>query len=903
MKKVVIVLSVICVLLLGTTLSISFIYKHKVKEQILEEIDKNIHANVIIGDIGVGFIHHFPKFSLSLHHLCITGKGAFEKDTLIQAKRLDFQLDIKKLLKYNKLKFTSIHLIEPHIHIKVLKDGSANYNIQLSDTNSESTNQPPANFSSINLDIEKITLKHGFITYKNLKNRLYINAEEVNHYGRGNFKEALFDWKTKTTIQKITLVHNHIRYLNRKETDLNLTLKADTRNKRFTFKENTIRVSQFQFGIQGFFELQNNGYNMNLQIAAKETLFKNILSLVPGIYKKDLTGIKTDGDLVFNGYIRGSYNKENQQLPAFHIDCKVKDAMFKFDSLPVPAKNIQFHLIADNRDGDPKHTIWDLKTLRMTLDKNSINGSIRWEGYKNCKITADMHVDMDLNDLRKFYPVKTFDYKGNLKVHLKAKGIYNKALKRFPAINASIILQKGFIKSKAYSEAMKNILLKATISNTTGTFADTRVRIDSLTYTFDNEAFQAKGHISDFEKFDYDLKIKGDIDLNKITRIYPLPELNLSGIIHADVESRGNLADIKNKEYSHLFAQGEIALKDITISDIHARRNIQIRNALFFFHPEKIVMQRFTGNIGKGHISMSGSFSDYMTWLIASDELIKAELSLKCDTLDISEWQDHKSDSLATKNKDFQGRRAPLVPEHIDFILDTDIKYCQYNDMRITNMNGQIGIKDGILTLKETGFNTLNATFTVSGDYNTTHHEQPFFDLDIAIEKLDINKAYKQVSLIRTLAPAAQNMSGIFSIHYQLKADLSDDMKPILNTLEGGGEIRIHQARIKGMKIFEQISKKSKKQELNNPSLRDLVLETEIRDNKVLVKPCSLKLSGLDATIEGVSNFNKRTMDFVIRIELIPPIKKIKIPFHVTGTYNDPKIAPGKGEKIKFNKI
>ncbi|MGC4020584.1 MAG: hypothetical protein QM734_00885 [Cyclobacteriaceae bacterium] len=95
-------------------------------------------------------------------------------------------------------------------------------------------------------------------------------------------------------------------------------------------------------------------------------------------------------------------------------------------------------------------------------------------------------------------------------------------------------------------------------------------------------------------------------------------------------------------------------------------------------------------------------------------------------------------------------------------------------------------------------------------------------------------------------------------------------------------------------------AKGAKKNEINDPHLKDFVMETEIKDNKIIVKPFSIKVAGFDADIEGV-NTMAGAVNYLVKIELIP-LTKIKIPFHVTGTYDNPKVALGKGHQLPYRK-
>ena len=88
----------------------------------------------------------------------------------------------------------------------------------------------------------------------------------------------------------------------------------------------------------------------------------------------------------------------------------------------------------------------------------------------------------------------------------------------------------------------------------------------------------------------------------------------------------------------------------------------------------------------------------------------------------------------------------------------------------------------------------------------------------------------------------------------------------------------------------------ARKKEINDPHLRDFTMTTEIRDNKIFVKPFNVKISGFNTVIEGVTDING-PLEYVVKVQL-GPIHSLNIPFHVSGTYDNPKVALGKGHKL-----
>ena len=88
----------------------------------------------------------------------------------------------------------------------------------------------------------------------------------------------------------------------------------------------------------------------------------------------------------------------------------------------------------------------------------------------------------------------------------------------------------------------------------------------------------------------------------------------------------------------------------------------------------------------------------------------------------------------------------------------------------------------------------------------------------------------------------------------------------------------------------------AKKKEINDPHIKDLVIKTTIQDNQLTVIPFEMKISGFDAEVEGTNDISG-AINYIVKLQLLP-IDKLKIPFHVTGTYDDPKVALGKGHKL-----
>ncbi|GHM98639.1 hypothetical protein WSM22_01290 [Cytophagales bacterium WSM2-2] len=626
----------------------------------------------------------------------------------------------------------------------------------------------------------------------------------------------------------------------------------------------------------------------NLEAAALEKMFP-------------ITGVALKGKMDFELKAKGRYNEKRSLLPPFNLSMKVTDGYVRYDSLPRPIEKLQFHLNAENKTGKWENTVVDFRQIHAEVDDNILHGFLKMKGFPDVEIDADLDADLDLADIEKIYPVDGYKVQGKFNLDVVAKGIYSKEKKQFPFVDAKMKLENGAVQYKSYP-AVKDIHLTAEALSKTGNLSEAKLAISKFTYMLEDEPFEVTGSIANLNNYEYDFVMNGRADLAKLAQVYPIEGIQLSGMIDARIKSKGLVSDLERGDYTKVTSRGKVIFDGVSITGSRVPRPLKINSAVLKFAPTKIVLESFNGQLGKSNLKLKGDINNYMAFMTNNKTLVKGDLELTCDTLDVNEWMPPRQTATGKPVPDTDTTHSKLtiieVPKNLEFKFDSQIHFVRYEDMKITEMDGEIIIKDGVMTLHETGFNSLDAKFSITANYDTRDLSKPLFDMDLDVKDLDINRAYKEVKLMRDLAPSAANTYGRFSVTYKLKGELAKDLTPKLESLEGGGVMRIADAKINGMKLFEEISKSAKKSEINDPHLKDFTMETEVRDSKIIVKPFTIKVSGFDADIEGVNTMSGM-VNYIVKIELIP-FTKIKIPFHVSGHYDNPKVALGKGHSLPY---
>ena len=618
-----------------------------------------------------------------------------------------------------------------------------------------------------------------------------------------------------------------------------------------------------------------------------------------------MKGILIDGDLQFDlkadgkfsGYIDEIQIREFKKIPAFNFYVSIRNGTLKYDHLPEAITNLQFEVKGANSTGVLDQTSVRIEQLQAKLGDNPVRGFIHLDGLRHPVINSEILAQVDLSEIRKFYPLDSLELNGQFELDMKINGQLNDSLRKFPLVDMRIAMENGSVESAGYPYPMNNTHLVIEAVNETGKLKDTRIHIDTLTYAIEDESFFIEGTISDLEKYNYDLTVKGILYLDKLTKIFKASaDTEMSGEVDLDFRTTGNYEDLRKKLYHRIPTSGQIGFKNIQLKNSMIPQRLVIDAGHLFFTNEKIFLDSLRGTFGSSNFNVTGHLYNYMAYLLHSEETIKGDMLFESSSFTINELLT-EGDVTDTEYE----LTAFKVPENIDFTFDANIEKLLYKELSADRFKGEVILKDGVLTVSEGTFNTLNANFDITGDYDSRDIAHPLFDISVKIDELDINKAHDAFVTVQAIAPAAEDTYGIFSLDYAIRGELFHNLHPVFETLQGGGTVRIREARVNGMKVFHHISGITKKEELMNPELKDLVMETTVENGMMYVKPFSMKLAGFDTDIEGKHSIDG-TLNYVLRMA-IPPFDIVKIPLHINGTYDNPKIHLGKGHEEVFRKI
>ncbi|MBL4709986.1 MAG: hypothetical protein JKY48_16260, partial [Flavobacteriales bacterium] len=264
----------------------------------------------------------------------------------------------------------SINIIEPSIHAKVLADGNANYLIVKEDSTAieELEEDTEESGGAFELSLEQFEIRDASVIYDDATLPVHMSIDDFDMILKGNFTENITDLDIKGSVAALNLTFDGIHYMNDVKILMNIMMQMNLEEMKFTFNENELKVNELPLGFDGWLAMPNDPIDMDLTFHAKETDFKEILSMIPAAFAKDLEGVETSGKLDLNGYAKGTFIDET--YPAFGINMNIDNASFKYPDLPMSVDNIQIKASVESKDGDLDHTIVDVPVFHLEMANN-----------------------------------------------------------------------------------------------------------------------------------------------------------------------------------------------------------------------------------------------------------------------------------------------------------------------------------------------------------------------------------------------------------------------------------------------------------------------------------------------------------------------------------------------------
>ena len=792
MKKLLKIVGAIIAVIVLLLIVLPYFFKDKIETLVKEEGNKLLNAQFDFSSLDISLIRKFPLASVTLEDFYLKGVDKFDNDTLAKIGKFSVSVNMLSLFSDDGFDISEIELDETTLNAIVLPDGAVNWDIMKADdtqndqaANDTTAQQETAEASQLRIKLKEFSLEDFNLVYDDRQGNIYAKISGMDAVCSGDFGSARTMVTLKTDVDAVTCKMDGVPYLNNAEFEADIDIDADIENNKYTLSENSIRLNAIVAAINGWVAMKDDGIDMDISLNSNEIGFKEILSLVPAIYTKDFEGLRTDGNAVLRADAKGML-KGDSIVPNFNLLFDVKNAMFKYPSLPAGVENIN---------------------------------------------------------------------------------------------------------------------ISAKVTNPGGTVDATKVSVNPFNFVMAGNPFaltaELQNPVSDMY---FNVTANGKLDLGKVKDIYPLEDMQLSGLLDANLGVEGRMSYIEKEKYDKVNANGTLAVNDIIVN-MQDIPNVNIKKSLFTFTPRYLNLSNTTVEIGSNDVTIDSRFENYMGYIFKGTTL-KGSLNVSSNQFNLNDFMTGTSataaDSSAVQNtetatvNDTIGTGIIKVPDNIDFTMQAAFDNVLFDNMKLQNIKGLLVLKNSKVDMKNLSLNTMGGNVVVNGFYSTSDEKAPEFNASFKLENIEFAKAYDDLNVVRVLAPVFSSLTGSFSGNVVMNTMLDNNMQPVVSTMNGSGKLSTSDLSLREVKIIQLVADIVKKPSLKEAKAKDVNIEFAIENGRVSTKPFNIKLDDYNMLLSGSTGLDQ-TIDYKGEITIPQKLGKISklgtVDMLIGGTFKSPKVS------------
>ncbi|WP_349663196.1 AsmA family protein [Cellulophaga lytica] len=452
---------------------------------------------------------------------------------------------------------------------------------------------------------------------------------------------------------------------------------------------------------------------------------------------------------------------------------------------------------------------------------------------------------------------------GKFTVEGKLDGIVDET--HIPKFSVKLNSDNASFKYPDLPKAVTNIFINAAIDNTTGLVEDTSVDIKKLAFAIDQDRFNLNSQITDLMG---NTKVKahldGNMNLANISQAYPVPaDLNLKGILKADVSTAFDMASIEKEQYQNTTTSGTLDLKDFEYNSNELKNPVEITTTSLTFNPETVSLNDFQGKTGKTDFSAKGTITNLLGFMF-KDEKVKGDFALNSNTFALNDFmvdevEETEKSTEKTEEKQTVADEKLKIPSFLDATITANANTVLYDNLTLKDVKGTLKVKDETATLSNMTTSLFGGKMAFNGEVSTKN-DAATFAMNLGMNQFNISQALKGLEMLEVLAPVAKIIRGNLNSDISIAGNLKDDFTPDLATISGKVLAELMQTELDGKqeKFVTALSDKLSFLKPEKLNLNGLKTALTFDNGKVAVKPFKLNYGDIVMNVAGSHTFDSK---------------------------------------------
>jgi uncharacterized protein involved in outer membrane biogenesis len=680
------------VILILIAVGILYAQRQRLVELAVKELNGQIPGELIVGPSDIAIFQNFPYISIGLNNVQLYPDKSRGAEPIYEAGRIFVGFSLSDILR-QEYHAKVIACKNGRLDLVQDKDGKLNITEALRMAPDTTTSKKPV--TALDLDIKKFVLKEMEVSFvdKASGQKIASRITRIQTSFRADNRRINADLHGDMIVDYshpgsgIQIANKHLL------TDIKLGY--DRNSQLLTLPEARIQLGNAVFNITGTADLLHDNL-VDLHIAGDKPDFKQLFAFAPEKLAKELKHFHYDGELSFDGKIKGDLKTGKMPLIEVSFSCSKAwldnmETHKKVDSLAFSG------FFSNGAEHSLRTSELRLLDIRARPGEGVFSGNFVMRDFTDPKILMQVNSELELGFVAAFLGIKDLQrITGHISLKMDFKDLVDLSLPRqsisklTQGIQSELTVRNLTFRIPSYPFMIEHLDLHAKMK-------DGVVILDSLYFNLGNSDFHLDGSISDlpaiFHHRQQPLIITLNAHSNKIIpkellafdsaragraneEVYGFNlglslETSVDELLHPKPLPRGKLKlahlSAAFKRYPHAFHDFGA---DLTINDT------------------SLLLKNFAGSIDSSDIRFSGRVNNYALWF---DKVKKGRTQLAFD---------FKSQHLAMHDLLGKHSRQYLPPgyyqetgSNIWLRSKIELRYdsvCQFANIRIANISGAL---------------------------------------------------------------------------------------------------------------------------------------------------------------------------------------------------------------------
>lgn len=464
---------------------VTLFYEKEIKEYAIKQINNELKTEIKVKEIDLSLLKRFPYASLTFHEVEILEPVEIKnRKNFVVAEKIYLQFNIWDIFDGN-YKIKNLELANSTVDLRLLKNGSTNFDIFKSSTDSTSSN--------FEMALQKVILENVNFKYTDEQNNDSYEANIEKALFKGDFSEEKFTIRVGGKFDIKSIIVSKELWIKNHKLSADFEMEINRKANSLSFNKTNILLNNTKYNIDGSIAFEKAHTTFDLKLKSSKTNLKSLLDILPQFVKSYLSDFDMDGEIVFATMVKGKLSQKS--APLININFEIADAFLTNKKSDEKLTNVS---VKGNYTNGSSHNMitsfLDVKNFNAELGNGKIHGVFNVKNFISPEISLKTSINVNLKDITSLFKqdyVQSSDGNASLEFQFDGKLANNNKITKEDFVNSST---EGILNISDWDFVVNSY--KKEVKNLSGVFNfnNNDVVVQKCSGEFENSDFNFSGY-------------------------------------------------------------------------------------------------------------------------------------------------------------------------------------------------------------------------------------------------------------------------------------------------------------------------------------------------------------------------------------------------------------------------